>query len=367
MVPERGHEGRRDDLRSDPMRLESDDEDEVWFEPAALAAASSVVLGEPVQAVEPGRSASLLPAPSSTDLVEGLASPGLCLSRLPGWPEAPSSGAGLGSHFAALLGELRPGDVVVWTGRGRGAGRTSLLAQLADGLALRDQIGAERAPARPPSPVVWIGDQRADAIRARSLARYSGLALSTFLDPGHARRHGGASGLASVVEAYEREGWTGLAARQRFIASDDAGLFGDAEPDWLEDLGRWRASLGEQLEVEGAGVWPVLILDPLESLLGPERAPDEAARSLANLAERAESIVFASCDAFEDPSSTRAFDRHVHARVRLTPIAAAPGANPRLGLELCHGRLGQLGRVELEWWPKSGRLVASDDGTDGAC
>lgn len=324
----------------------------MWFGAEELAAASEVVLGRGGQRPDAGRG-PLASSPGAAALLEQLETAGICLAKLPGWPDAGPEGAGLGQTFAALLGELRPGDVVLWTGRGRGVGRTTLLAQLADGLALREAGGST-----PASPVVWVGEHTPGQIRARSLARYCGLALATFVDPGHARRR---PELASAVEAFERSAWARLDARQRFVVAgrdEDDEKTAPLSPlspsaGWLSSLRSWLAEHGE-----GAPRWPVLILDPLESLVGPQTGLDAAIAAVAALAAREQLIVLASADAREDPGLTRRIDRHLHARIRVGPGREGE----TLELELRHGRLGRRGRARLRWTAACGRLRDGEDG-----
>ncbi|PRP98799.1 hypothetical protein ENSA5_29550 [Enhygromyxa salina] len=310
----------------------------MWFEPEELAAASRVELGEgPGAGVEPGGEGLLCRAPRSQQLLGAVSGPGVCLAALPGWPSAGAAGQGLGPALAQLVGELRPGDVVVVGGAARGVGRTSLLAQLSDGLALR------QIPGQAQTPVVCVTEETPALWRARSLARWSGLDARVFVDPGQARRE---PELAARVAAFAQSAWAELDRRQRFV---DARAFAgpDARAELLAALRRWRAELAPDA---AHAVWPVVVVDPLEQLEG---GPADALAELAELASDEGLIVLASCDE-PRPEHTRRLDRHAGVRLRATPIAS-----DGLELELCHRRLGPGGCVGLRWDRASGRIEPS--------
>lgn len=291
------------DRRRDPERdldLDADSgSDEVWFDADDLAAASQVELG----VVHGGHTASL------EQLREAMGQPGISLASLPGWPDAGAHGQGLGPELAELIGELRPGDVVLFGGRGRHLGRTSLLAQLADGLALGG------------SPVVCIVEHAPLHWRARSLARFAGVDARVFVDPGWTRREADA---AAWVDRFAASAWGELDRRQRFVS---AAARMDID---------WRAG-------HGGEVWPVVIVDPLEQL--EARGGLEA---LARVAAEHRLIVLASHDARDE---TRAIDRYVHARMQVS-VAGDGG----LEVALEHRRLGPRGSVRLCWDRASGRI-----------
>ena len=315
------------DLATEP----GSDEIEVWFEAEELARASTVELAPEAAADAGGVQGLLKPGPSVGELLEQLAGPSLSLVALPGWPGADSYGQGLG-EAAKLLGELRPGQLVLWSGARRGSGRSTLLAQLADGLALRSE------PEQPLTPVLCISDRPARVWRARSLARWSGLELEAFVDPGRARQH---AGLREQLDRFVDGTWAALESRQRF--ADPSGF--STEPALLlDELRGWRAGLGAER------VWPVVIVDPLEAL--EDRADSLAMLdSLVTLARDEQLIVLASCDA-PNPARSRQLDRRSHARFELRL------EGDRLSLELLHSPLGRRGRASLRFDGRCGRVSA---------
>ncbi|HLT37053.1 MAG TPA: hypothetical protein VK034_12230 [Enhygromyxa sp.] len=306
-----------------------DDDDEVWFEAEALAAASTVDLGAGDR---------LTRSPALEQLARAIASPGISLARLPGWPDAGSAGQGLGALADQLIGELRPGDLVVLGGSERGVGRTSLLAQLGDGLALA------HAPERPPTPVLFVTDSAPTLWRARSLARYFDVDARIFVEAERARRE---PRTAELLDAFGRGEWASLDDRQRFVGRE-ALASAERRSVTIAALRRWQAELGDQL---GRAVWPIVVVDPLEHLGGREDPIDTLAR-LAELAATEGAIVLVSCDLdHADPVRARAIDALASVRLRATTVD-----EPTLALELCHRRLGPRGRGQLRWHRPSGRF-----------
>lgn len=313
------------DLQQDLDALEHDRDDEVWFDPDELAASSKVDLGADLAVVD-----HLVRAPSIERLASMLGDPGISLAQLPGWPDAGPSGQGLGELATELIGELRPGDVIV-VGGARGSGRTSLLAQLGDGLALLDR------PDRPATPVVFVSAAGPSLWRARTLARYFGVDARTFLDPGHARAE---PRLAAMLSEFAQGPWAELDDRQRFVGHTALDPNSDRRTATVTALRRF---LVEQRERVGRSVWPIVIVDPLLSI---DRLPD-----LAALAADEGWILWVSGELDADPSHARAIDLHASVRLRLAAVD-----DHTLALELWHRRLGPRGRGQLEWQPASGRL-----------
>ncbi len=297
------------DLASDPgdLQIVVEADDEVWFEPEALAAASQIELG--LVGDRSSVESSLL-----EQLRTRMASPGIALEQLPSWPRGqgrdPDAGPTLGSALAELLGELRPGEVILVGGRGRGVGRTNLLSQLADALALRTDA--------PESSVLCLVEGPPVYWRARSLGRWSGIDARHFLASG-------GSDVAAQLERFEAGEWRNLDARQRFIDTSRA--------EWTD-------------KIEHS---PVVVIDPIEQLVGPGETLDERLATLERLAHERGLIVLASCDEPE-PADARRIDRHVQARLRVS------GSGKNLDIELCHCRLGPSKSVRLRWDRASGRI-----------
>lgn len=324
--------GEATEIGRDRAAEPGSDEVEVWFEAEDLARASTIEL-EPGESAEPERARGLLaPAPSVEELLAGLAGPSLSLASLPGWPDADGYGQGIG-EAAKLLGGLRPGQLVLWSGARRGSGRSTLLAQLADGLALRAGQGA------PPTPVLCISDRPAQVWRARSLARWTGLEIEAFVDPGRARAD---PSLHLQLERFASGEGATLERRQRFV---DLAGFTAERGRVIDELRGWRAELG------GAQVWPVVVVDPLE-LLGDRGERLATLDALAGLARDEQLIVFASCDA-PTGAGSRELEGRCHARFELQL------EGERLSLELLHSPLGRRGRASLRFEGRCGRVSAS--------
>jgi hypothetical protein len=332
---------RASDLASDLVDLQLGVEDpgeEVWFEPEALALASRVELGSTART---SLEADVLGHVSALEQLRScMVTPGISLAELPSWPRAerpdPDIGPALGPALAELLGELRPGDAILFGGRGRGVGRSSLLAQLGDALALRAN------PEGPSSPVVCVVEGPAVSFRARSLARWSGLDVRRFLDASP-----GADDAAAQMQAFCASEWALLDRRQRFVEA--ASLREPARRrELLGAVERWRAELVTE---HAHAVWPILVIDPLEQLVAAGTNAAEVLAELERLAEEQGWIVLASCDEPE-PAEARRLDRHARARLRVS------GNSKVMELELCHARLGPTGSVRLRWDRASGRIGA---------
>jgi hypothetical protein len=327
---------RRRDLRGHDLGIQADadpPEDERWFDPEELAAASSVELGDARDLLEH--------PPALAAIVAEQARPTLSLARLPGWPGSRAAGQGLGDLADAWLGPLGPGDLLLVTGAARGVGRTSLLAQLGDGLALVEGLAGER------HSVVFVSPEPPALWRARTLARYFDVEPREFLTRPRPDR---APEFAARLREFAAGSWAPIDARQRFVAPEVL-----AEPSaraaLLDGLRRWQTQLGPG--------WPVVIVDPIVAL-GPELVAHLAA--LARLAAGEGWTVLASADLDEraEVGLARAIDGYASVRLR-----AAPLDEQRLALELCHRRYGPRGTRSLAWARASGRFEAPEGDGSG--
>jgi hypothetical protein len=182
---DRSQNDRDADLDRDRGSDLDDDQAIVWFEPEALAAASAIEIGSHVLEIDTLRS-----GPDSDQLADAITAMGLSLARLPGWPGSGPSGQGWGPRLDALIGPIRPGFVGVIGAAQRGAGRTSWLAQLADGLALRESDSLL-------TPVIALIEEDPRIWRARSLGRWAGVDPRIFL--GHSDLADARAGLAALA------------------------------------------------------------------------------------------------------------------------------------------------------------------------
>lgn len=310
---DRQQSDRDSDLDRDRGSDLDDDQQIVWFEPEVLAAASAIEIGSHALEIDTLRS-----GPDSKSIAEAITAPSLSLARLPGWPGSGPSGQGWGPRLDGLIGPIRPGFVGLIGAEQRGAGRTSWLAQLADGLALRESESLL-------TPVICLIEEDPRIWRARSLGRWAGVDPRIFL--GHTDLADARAGLAALSGE-----WRALSERQRFGTPEQL----DDPSDLLTAIERWRVALAE---ASGAAIWPVLVIDAIDS---PARV-----RKLAGLADRHGLIVLASAD---DHAIGRAEDRHLDLRLRLHAHAQA------LELELAHVRLGPRTRVRVAWDRGCGRF-----------
>lgn len=121
------------------------------------------------------------------------------IDRLPGWPDSPnekagapqyqrevpifSAGHGLGGHLAGVLGHgLRPASMTGLGAAGSGVGKTTLVHQVTDGLALRSERIArgDTSMGTTLSPVFFISEMPVEDLVWRSLARWIGCPASYF-------------------------------------------------------------------------------------------------------------------------------------------------------------------------------------------
>jgi hypothetical protein len=313
------------DLQQDlDVRLDhgAADPDEVWFDAELLAAASSRDLGADLEHDHLGH------APTFEALLDALDDPGISLAQLPGWPGAGQNGQGLGPLADQWVGSLGPGDLVRLGGSGPGVGRTSLLAQLGDGLALADE------PGRPSTPVVFVSADPPRIWRARSLARWFGLDARVFFDPHQARTE---PRLPTLVSDFARGPWADLDVRQRFVDLD--AFAPKHRTTTVMAIRRFAHSIAER----GDQPWPIVIVDSIASVA--------ALTELAELAVAEGWIVLVSGEFDDDPARARAVDRHTSVGLRISPID-----DRSVALESCHRRLGPRGVVRLVWDRASGRF-----------
>jgi hypothetical protein len=302
--------------RGGDLDHEEPDDPIVWFDADQLATASTIEIGS---ATIPGASMLEIAGLHVAPHVEGLAArePGVSLVCLPGWPGAGPSGQGLGPSLGAAIGPLQPGSVML-LGGSRGSGRTSLLAQLADGLALADAGGGR--------PILLLSDDPPRLWRARSLARFADVdaraCLSGDVPPEQ---------LAAFAHA-----WAALDRCQRFAP--------------LARLDRVEALLDELLGLAAdLPARPLVIVDAL--------APDEARTQLPVLARLASERAAIVLVAGDDEGFTRSEDRHLDLRVRLRPESACA----RVVVEIVHRRVGPRDSVSLAWSPSSGRFAPHEE------
>lgn len=226
------------------------------------------------------------------------------VARLPSWPD-PSGrnhyewGHGLGPEInAAIGGGVRPGTIIGVGAAAAKAGKTALIHQLADGLALRCADVIKNRSNEPLTPVVVLSEMDAQSLTWRSLSRYTG----------HPASHFRAGQSAGEWNDYDPTMWAKAAAAL------ESGPLADARKvtrhfkpvlggvGLATALGEITKALREELGADGREVWPVFMLDPVQRWAGGSgknatEAMDEFANALNNAAKESGFIVLLTSDA----------------------------------------------------------------------
>jgi hypothetical protein len=230
-----------------------------------------------------------------------------CAPGHPGTENDPAHphGWGWGKDIGNWLGGgLHQGAVVGVVAARAKAGKTSFLAQLADGLALRcaaslapeafgvteymmgtdcpAELGGLPAAAvrnDPLTPVVWLSEMSQKALTWRTLARWTGKPSGWFRAGAAARRmHKPAADVDAAFTAAKRALADGAHLRRgmtcmRFVNPAGAGLVAVDRARRAADL--WRTELAQT--APGRDVWPVVVVDPLQRFQSPDAANEVGA------------------------------------------------------------------------------------------
>ena len=222
------------EVRDELEALESADPDEQWFEPEDLARLTHVELREDGgllrSSAESGRRADAR---------------GLRIGALPGWPEGSPCGAGVGPEVDAVIGAVRPGDVIAVDADRRGVA-DALVVQIAEALAVATPEVQDLSGGVGPRAVVLHG-AGADDLLTRRRGRWGGAALETLR---------GQNAQAGAVDPAVEEAW-----RSRLCHVAPKIMYGDELLEQLvRDLDRWTAADAEGggqlvLALTGLAVW----------------------------------------------------------------------------------------------------------------
>ncbi len=180
-------------------------------------------------------------------------------------------GHGMGEMFDKTTGGgLAPGSLVGIGAAGTGAGKTALLMQALDGLALRSAIAADDPEATVPlTPVAIFSEMAADDLEVRTLGRLLDVSGTVFAAGRSARRwHKWAwvddqfnraatlmqpAGTYHRLAAWQRYTRAGSCAGPSFVRAAEA-----AVSTWVEEIAA---------QYPGREIVPVLAIDPVNSFL----------------------------------------------------------------------------------------------------
>ena len=213
--------------------------------------------------------------------------PLLPVCGLPPWPDGPEDGHGWGTKMNRWLGGgLAPGEIVMIVASAAKAGKTSFLAQLADGYALRTAEIMEKGPEAykehdPLTPVLWLSEMTVQELSWRQLARWSGHSGSSFRGGLTARedKETARDALAAFTAASEtlHKDSDDLLRKARsymriFRPSMSAGTDTAAGVYLIdavaESVEAWRADLERKYKHRHPGhtrpCWPIIVIDPLQ-------------------------------------------------------------------------------------------------------
>jgi hypothetical protein len=214
-------------------------------------------------------------------------------------------GHGLGEALDEITGGgIAPGSLVGIGAAGTGVGKTALLMQALDGLALRSAVAADDPDATVPlTPTTIISEMAEDDLEVRTLGRLLGIP-GTILAAGRSARrwhphawvqaqydHAAAlmqpGGTFARITAWQRYLRTGRLAGPSLLAAAETEIAA-----WADDLA--RANPGREIV-------PVLAVDPIDAILpldgrSPVETLGEMAALLDELADRRRWIVAFTVD-----------------------------------------------------------------------
>ena len=210
----------------------------------------------------------------------------LSLAELPSAEDGSKSPRyGWGTRFNEIIGGgLGPGVLVALGASSAGAGKTSFLMQLVDGLALRSALLVEKKEEGPLTPVFLLSEMSPEDINQRRLAWLTQERVTTwragktsekkntkdYVDGlyNHARKLRAETGTLGRVLSMTRQ----VAARGEVFS------LGSQLVSTVRALvDKWRVQLEEQHNRE---VWPVVVFDPIQRFLRQDKNEVEAQNEL---------------------------------------------------------------------------------------
>jgi len=192
-------------------------------------------------------------------------------------PERHGWGADLDRQLGGGLG---PGDVLAIGAGSAGAGKTALVMQLADGLALRSAAIAADTICGPLTPTVLLSEMDPRALARRTLARLCGVPARIFRSGKAAERCREDVAGAYALAARHLEPGGAFARMTTWQRTARPVVRGGGMLELLEH--EVQALRDELARVHpGREIWPVVVIDPLQRWQDPERSEVEALNELS--------------------------------------------------------------------------------------
>lgn len=191
---------------------------------------------------------------------------------------------GWGNRFNDIIGGgLAPGVLVALGASSAGAGKTSFLMQLIDGLALRSALLVENKGEGPLTPVFLLSEMSPDDLNQRRLAWLTQERATTwragktlekknakeYVDGlyNHARKLRGEKGTLSRV----------LSMSRQVVRGEVFSMGAQLVPTVRALVAKWKNQMEEKHSRE---VWPVVVFDPIQRFLRQDKNEVEAQNEL---------------------------------------------------------------------------------------
>lgn len=239
------------------------------------------------------------------------------IANLPSWPnqhENHTHGHGWGGPLNKLLGGgLLPGYLLAVGAWNAGGGKTALVMQLADGLALRtykiikgqnavqQELGAKPPPKEPLTPVLILSEMPAEALAWRTLGRWTGCDNNIFRAGDSAAEIHGEETVNNALKAGEEALGGDLGKSRDYICYYDNVNCLAGKPlvdDVAAAIEAWRKQL--QIAHPERDIWPVLVMDPIQrwqqSGVNETEALNELVEALQVTTRREKFITIATSD-----------------------------------------------------------------------
>lgn len=261
----------------------------------------------------------------------------------PGWREhahaagfgiiEADAGFGLGSYLNGMLGGgIGRGEIALVGAAGPGSGKTHLIGQLGEGLALRSaqtMSDCDRwaATTRSLTPVLWLSELMPRSLLSRAIARWTGVDGNVFRQGRHWKGYVTRSGKSERIDFREAQrianaaiaqGGTlaGLSTWMRCLTLTAVGGPRDAIEEVKRSISAWEKELSAQAP-SGFEILPIVIVDPIQRYQGDEdeiRGLNALIEGLSDAAQAEGFAVLSTSDTNKDSTTGGAGKRAVNER-----------------------------------------------------